>query len=136
MSSDAVRADWGAGAWPPDVGSAGPVSADLSLVVSRNLGTVVVTVDGKLDLESCRLLEAVLTDLIEGQGNVAVAVDLATANVEPNALLVFVDAARQARRRGSTFFILEEPSTDTHEVLESRGYGDLVQVLPRRAVPS
>jgi len=130
VSFDPPQQGADAGAWPPDNDGSEPGPPNLSLVVGRDLGTVVVTVDGELSLASCQLLETVLTDLIEGQGNVAVAVDLATAIVEPNALMVFVDAARQARRRG-TRFLLKEPSPDTHQALESAGYGELVEVLPR-----
>jgi len=104
---------------------------DLSLVVGRGIGTVVVTGGGKLNLAGCELLENVLLDLIEGQGNLTVAVDLGQAIVEPEALMVFITAARTARRRG-TRFILQEPPADAHEALLSEGHGDLVEVLPRR----
>lgn len=93
---------------------------------------MVVTVEGELNLAGCQLLENVLTDLIEGQGNLTVAVDLGKAIVEPDALMVFIDAARQARRLG-TKFVLQEAPTDTHEALRSGGFADLVEVLPRRA---
>ena len=92
---------------------------------------MVVTVEGELDLAGCRRLEGVLTDLIEGQGNVTVAVDLGKAVVEPGALVVFIEAARQARRLG-TKFILKEPPTETHDALESEGYGEQIEMLPRR----
>lgn len=119
------------GVWPPGIGDAVPSTANLSLVVGRGLGTVVVTVDGELDLPGCERLRRVLSDLIEGQGNRAVAVDLAKAIVEPNALDVFIDAAHQSRRQG-TRFILKEPPTDTHEALHSAGFGDLIDIRPRR----
>jgi len=107
------------------------MTPNLSLVVGRGLGTVVVTVKGELDLAGCELLQGVLTDLIEGQGNLTVAVDLGRAMVEPEAVMVFIDAARQAHRRG-TKFILKEPPTDTHQALQSGGFDELVEVLPRR----
>lgn len=119
-------------AWPGRVCGAGPSLPNLSLVVGRALGTVVVTVDGELDLAGCELLQGVLTDLIEGQGNVAVAVDLGRASIEPEALMVFIEAARRARRRG-TRFIVKEPPTDAHEMLQSGEFADLVEVHPRRS---
>jgi anti-anti-sigma factor len=131
VSPDARRPGSNAGGWPPAISDAGPAS-NVSLVVGRGLGTVVVTVEGELDLAGCQLLENVLTDLIEGQGNLTVAVDLSKAIVEPEALMVFIDAARQARRLGSRF-VLKEPPTHTHEALQSGGFDDLVEVLPRRA---
>ena len=100
-------------------------------MVGRALGTVVVTVDGALNLESSELLARVLSDLIEGQGNLAVAVDLGKAIVDPEAVTVFAEAAERASERGATF-ILERPPIETHEALEDRGYGDLLEVRPRR----
>lgn len=105
---------------------------DVSLVVGRALGTVVVTVDGQLDLPGCLLLERLLADLIDGQGNLAVAVDLGRAIVEPGALGVFVESARRAQLHG-TKFILNQPPPGTHEALEAAGHADLVEVLPRPA---
>lgn len=102
----------------------------LSLVIGRAVGTVVVTVEGALNLEGSALLARVLTDLIEGQGNLAVAVDLGTAIVDPVAVTVFADAAKRASERGARF-ILEKPPIETHEALRARGFGDLVEVLPR-----
>ena len=105
---------------------------NLAVVVRRGHGSVVVTVEGELDLAGCRRLEGVLTDLIEGQGNVTVAVDLGKAVVEPRALVVFIEAARQARRLG-TKFILKEPPPETHDALESEGYGEQIEIHPRRS---
>jgi anti-anti-sigma factor len=130
VSDDGHRTAGDADRWPPVFPD--NELPNLSLVVGRGLGTVVVTVEGELDVAGCRLLEGVLTDLIEGQGNLTVAVDLGKAMVEPEALIVFIDAARQARRRG-TKFVLKEPPTETHDALESEGYGETIEVLPRRA---
>ena len=117
---------------PPGLGDAGRLTPTPSLSVNRGPGTVVVTVDGGLDFAGCELLQNLLTDLIENQGNAMVAVDLGKAIVEPEALIVFIDAARQARRQG-TKFVLYEPPTDTHEALQSGDFGGVVEVLPRAA---
>jgi anti-anti-sigma factor len=117
-------------AWPP--GAAPTDLPNLALAVGRGHGSVVVTVEGELDVAGSRLLEGVLTDLIEGQGNLTVAVDLGNAIVEPLALVVFIEAARQARRLG-TKFILKGPPSETHKALESEGYGEQIEMLPRRA---
>jgi hypothetical protein len=55
--------------------------------------------------------------------------------VEPGALVVFIEAARQARRLG-TKFILREPPTETHDALESEGFGEQIEMLPRRRMGS
>lgn len=132
MSPDGARPGPDSREWPPGTVDAGSARPPLALVVGRGLGTVVVTVDGELTLAGCARLQNVLTDLIDGQGNLTVVVDLGKAVVEPEALKVFVDAALQARRRG-TRFVLNEPPPDTHEALQSGGFDDLVEVMPRRA---
>ena len=62
---------------------------DLSLVIGRALGTVVVTVRGALDAAAMVQLECVLADLIQGQGNFV---------AEPCALEAFVAAQRERFR--------------------------------------
>jgi len=76
------------------------ISDDLSLVVGRSQGTVVVTVAGDLDGAALARLEDVLADLIDGQGNLTVAVDLTCAVAAPHALEAFV-SAQQERFRGT-----------------------------------
>lgn len=130
MSSQSPKPVPGGEAWPPSRIRGAGDTPELSLVVGRALGTVVVTVDGALNLESSELLARVLSDLIEGQGNLAVAVDLGKAIVDPEAVTVFAEAAERASERGAKF-ILERPPIETHEALEARGLGDLVEVRPR-----
>ena len=103
-----------------------------SVLVRRALGAVVVTVDGELDATGCNTLEEVLTDLIDGQGNVTVAVDLGSAILEPEALIVFITAARRARRHGGRF-ILKDPSAEAKAALKSAASADWGEVLPRQA---
>lgn len=78
-----------------------------SLVVCRCDGTVVVTLGGKLDAAAAELLELVLTDLVEGQGNRAVEIDLEEDCVlGPEALWVMRGMAERARRLGAGFEVL------------------------------
>lgn len=94
--------------WP----AAGPVAApNVSVVVGRAPGSVVVGVGGLLDAAGADLLGLVLTDLIDGQGNASVAVDLAEASVEPAAVRMLMGAARQAEERGSRFVLNDPPAT-------------------------
>ena len=106
------------------------VAPALSLAVGRALGTVVVTVDGVLNVDSSEFLAGVLSDLIEGQGNLAVAVDLGKAVVDPEAVTVFAEAAQRASRRGARF-ILEKPPIEAHAAMQARGYIDLIEIRPR-----
>ena len=131
MSSLSAQPVPGGEAWPPSLLPGAGDTPELPLVIGRALGTVVVTVDGALNVESTEPLARVLSDLIEGQGNLAVAVDLGKAIVVPEAVTVLADAAERASERGAKF-ILEKPPIETHEALEARGYGDLIEVRPRR----
>ena len=51
-------------------------SGDCSFAIARQPRGVVVTVRGRLDLADATRLGAVLADLIEGQGNATLGVDL------------------------------------------------------------
>jgi anti-anti-sigma factor len=100
----------------------GPAPAPhFSIVIGRQRGTVVVTVHGELDMTRAGHLGNILADLIDGQGNLSVVVDLHDAVTnEPDSLLVFTDAAERARRRGGTV-LLNEPHPTLGEALQLRG---------------
>jgi hypothetical protein len=115
----------------PD-GPVGP-SAGASMAVGRTHGTVVVTVEGALDDEGGRRLANLLTDLIEGQGNGVVAVDLARATIQPEAVEVFVAAGRQAGAR-SIRFILRSLPVEADRALRSGGLCKRVEVVLRGPV--
>jgi anti-anti-sigma factor len=85
-------------------------AADHSLAVTREHGAVVVTVHGEIDLARSVALGAVLGDLIDGQGNLSVVVDLAeVTRVDPAGLGVFAAAAKLARRRGGLLTVTGVP---------------------------
>lgn len=72
------------------------------IVVSRFQGTVVVSIHGDLDGPRADDLGYLLTDLIDGQGNRSLIVDLRDATaLDPARLSVFTAAEAQARRRGA-----------------------------------
>lgn len=74
---------------------------DSSLDVARKRGRVVVTVRGDLDLAGTARLGVILGDLIDGQGNLTVGVDLRSATVvDPAGLGVLTVADRLASGRG------------------------------------
>ena len=103
-----------------------PVPPRASIVVSRNRGTVVVTVHGELDLPRAGDLGALLADLIDGQGNLSVVVDLhdATAS-DADCLGVFTDAAERARRHGGMIRV-SEPPAPIYSALQLRGLDNFV----------
>lgn len=82
-------------------------SSSRSIVVRRAPIGVVVTVQGHVDGAGAEILERVLSDLIEGQGNLSVVVDLAGADIgDRNARAALRVPADQARRRGAAFSVL------------------------------
>ncbi len=92
-----------------------------SIVIRRNLGTVVITVHGELDISRAGHLGHILADIIDGQGNLSVVVDLHDATTsDPDSLWVFTDAAERARRRGGKV-LLTEPPLPLGEALQLRG---------------
>lgn len=79
----------------------GSSSARLSLVIGRCLGTVVVTVGGDLEASDAQRLERVLADLIDGQGNLDVVLDLGgLSRLDPCGVDVLAAAADNSAKRG------------------------------------
>ncbi|HEX2047118.1 MAG TPA: STAS domain-containing protein [Acidimicrobiales bacterium] len=117
---------------PAEVTTAPEPPSHFSIVIGRRLGTVVVTVHGELDMARAGHLGNILADLIDGQGNLSVVVDLHEATTtEPDSLLVFIDAAERARRRGGTV-LLNEPHPTLGDALQLRGLDHFVGPQPRR----
>ncbi len=91
--------------------------------VSRESGAVLVTVEGNLDVPTSIRLGAALGDLIDGQGNLAVAVDLHRVDqVDQRALGVFAAAARLASVRGGSLTVTGMPPRSPH--VDARGDTD------------
>lgn len=107
-----ARPDPASGQDDPLIGTVPARLSRPSLSVGRELGTVVVAVRGRLDARIAHTLERVLGDLIEGQGNVRVVVDLSEADfVEAELRLVLRVPTEQARRRGAELGVRRAPSS-------------------------
>jgi anti-anti-sigma factor len=101
--------------------------AGLSIVIGRFLGTVVVTLRGTLDTLAATRLAATLQDLIEGQGNLAIALDLrGLRQVAPSGLRVLSAAASGLERRGGCLS-LSEPPEAVRRCLDEAGLTSLVR---------
>jgi anti-anti-sigma factor len=69
--------------------------------IRRAGGTIVVTVSGTIDLRQWSLIDRLLTDIIDAQGNLDVLLELGdVVSLERMAMPLIVDAARQARDHG------------------------------------
>lgn len=102
-----------------------------SIVVGRCECAVVVTVDGELDTARARDLGGVLADLIDGQGNLFVVVDLHDATAtDADSFSMFADAAQSAHRRGGTMRVSEPPAV-LRRALELRGLQGLISTETR-----
>ena len=104
------------------------VEVPFEVVVSRALGTVVVTIHGELDTYTAPQLRNQLKDLIDEQGNLTVVVDLGKMSfIDSSGLAVLVDALKRMRRhRGS--LTLANPSRSTSKVFEISGLNRIFTV--------
>lgn len=79
--------------------------------ISRAQGTVVLTLRGVVDVATAGWLEHLLEDLVEGQGNGTVTVDLCrVAAVDESVLALLVWASRRAGRRGGRVVLRDPPA--------------------------
>lgn len=77
-----------------------------SFRIARQGGGVILTVRGTLDLAGSIRLGAALGDLIDGQGNLSVGIDLrGVRRFDPAGLGVFTVAEQLVRRRGGTLAV-------------------------------
>ena len=86
------------------------LAQEFSIGFRRTGGTVVVDVAGELDLYTAPVLRDRLLDVIEGQGNRFVAVDLgAVGFMDSTAIHVLVQALRRVRERGGDLQLARVP---------------------------
>ncbi|MFN2506117.1 MAG: STAS domain-containing protein [Acidimicrobiales bacterium] len=99
-----------------------------SLVVGRFLGTVIVTLHGDLDLAASVGLAGVLRDLIDGQGNLAVVVDLGNVcRIDGSGVDVLASAADRIATRGGELR-LGGPTGAAFDALALAGLGWLISI--------
>jgi anti-anti-sigma factor len=125
--------------WPRDLpaeahgpGSEAPgtTGTSFSIVIGRCGGTVVVTLEGALDTLAAPLLANSLEDLIDAQGNLAVAVNLrGLDHVAPSGLRVLSGAASNLERRGGSLS-LREPTGAVLRALDVAGLTRLIGHTP------
>jgi anti-sigma B factor antagonist len=86
------------------------LAQEFSIGFRRAGGRVVVDVAGELDLYTAPVLRDRLLDVIDGQGNRFVAVDLgAVGFMDSTAVHVLVQALRKVRERGGELELVRVP---------------------------
>jgi anti-anti-sigma factor len=99
---------------------------ELAIAIGRSLGTVVVTLVGSVDTLEATRLAATLHDLIDGQGNLAVAVDLSgVRRIAPSGLQVLSAAASDLQQRGGRLS-LREARDGVLDALQLAGLGRFI----------
>ena len=99
------------------------------LEFTRAPESVVVTLRGELDAYSAPRVRDRLTDLIDGQGNLSVTLDLAEISfLDSVAMGVLVGVLRQITGRGGQF-VLTSPRPQVFKVLEVAGLTKLFTIV-------
>ncbi|MDP8937170.1 MAG: STAS domain-containing protein [Actinomycetota bacterium] len=107
-----------------------------SLVFSRALGQVVVHVHGTLDATTAPALNARLVDIIDGQGNRQVVLDLRKmAAVDAAGLVVLADALKRMDDRGGDL-LLSGPTSSVEEQLRAVGLDKTFGITPEWMHPA
>jgi hypothetical protein len=124
---------------PHDLYPTGPGEAPattrpvLSLTVSREMGTVVVTLEGLLDNDGSSAVAGVLWDLVVGQGNLSVAVDVRRLSLcDPSFMAFCMVLEREAAGRGGTVTVVK-PSPPPASADRDRAVASLELLRARRA---
>ena len=107
-----------------------PKDPRFSLVFSRALGKVIVHVHGSVDLVTAEELRHRLADVIDGQGNRHLVVDLkAMISIDSAGFAVLVDAVKRMHRHGGEL-VLSGPTIDVRHALDAAGLGKAYVVTP------
>ncbi len=102
---------------------------DANCVIGRFRGTVIVTMHGDLDLSASRHLDDILHDLIDGQGNLDLVVDLLdVGQIGDTGVDVLAAAADRLAVRGGELR-LGGPTRAVFDSLAPTGLAGLVQLV-------
>jgi anti-sigma B factor antagonist len=103
---------------------------DFSLAFSRTLGCVVVQIHGPLDVNHAQELDDRLADVIDGQGNRQLVLDLAgMTHVDSAGVGVLVGTLRKLQRRGGRL-VLSAASSEVALTLEAAGLDKVFDMTP------
>lgn len=104
------------------------LAQDFTVLTRRAAQDVVVSIEGELDAATAPPLRAILSDLIDGQGNLSVVLDLSAMTfVDSIGLGVFAGAAKRLRARGGEL-VLAAPSSSTLRLFAVTGIDGLATI--------
>ncbi|HVF14486.1 MAG TPA: STAS domain-containing protein [Acidimicrobiales bacterium] len=107
-----------------------PAGPNLSLVFSRALGKVIVDVHGVVDGYSAPDLKARLVDIIDGQGNRQLVLDLRGMSlIDEAGFAVLVDAQRRMRKIGGEL-VLSGATADVAQAFRLAGLDRVFVMTP------
>ena len=110
--------------------------SNFSLAFSRALGSVVVHVQGAVDAHNAPTLEDRLADIIDGQGNRQVVLDLRQmTGVDADGLFVLADALKRMDDYGGEL-LLSGPIWPVEEQLRAVGLDDTFGITPEWTHPA
>jgi anti-sigma B factor antagonist len=96
--------------------------------ITRSTGQVVVRVTGELDARTAPDLRNRLVDLVEGQGNLDIVLDVSELSFIDSAGLGVLVAAARALQRRSGELTLMDPTTHVAKILHTTGVNSLVTI--------
>lgn len=104
----------------------------LTIKIGRRFSTVVVALRGRFDTLGATRLAAVFDDLIDGQGNLAIAVELGDVHsVAPASLQVLAAAASRLERRGGTLSLVGAADSVSLSSLDAWGLSCVIASSPQ-----
>ena len=110
--------------------------SEFSVGFSRALGRVIVHIHGALDADNAHELEDRLGDVIDGQGNRRLVVDLrATTFIDSTGFSVLVDALKRMQRNGGEL-VLSAPASDVAVAFGAAGLDKVFHITPAWAHPA
>ena len=99
-----------------------------SLDFARRGRSVTVAVRGEVDGASATVLRGLLLDVVDGQGNLSVHLDLSEMTfIDSSGLSMLLDMHRRAVERGGTF-VLHNPRPSAAKVFEIAGLTTILTI--------
>ncbi|MEA2827733.1 MAG: hypothetical protein QOG43_2172 [Actinomycetota bacterium] len=119
----------------PDNYRPGTVKPIRPLVIGRFMGTVVVTLHGDVDVAAAAGLARVLHDLVDGQGNLDIAINLGDVHrIDDSGLQALAASATTLLARGGELR-MGGPSGSVMAALRGAGLAGLITVPPDQMHP-